>query len=325
MRKYFFAGLILLSIVLSSCNTKPPAPAEPTAVELNSFQVIPPKVTEKDYLEFDDSKLNIGIYLDQPDDIRSMEVKPDIVGWFEDWQSKAAKLKIELFGSEHISIPMMTWMPKDVPLEEIVNGERDEYIKGYLRRLAIACPENDILIRFAHEMEFRPSYETTWYSWQEPKDPDLYKKAWIHVVELGRQYNPNIKWVWSPNRSDEYSSAYYPGDEYVDYVGLTLNLPETNTSDHNTFRDFYVNEGTKEHLEKYNKKVIISEVAYSGGNEENKLAYLKSVFEYAQSDPNIAAVLFFNDNISENQLYRITDNEKYMQLIFEEIRKLRNE
>ena len=86
-----------------------------------------------------------------------------------------------------------------------------------------------------------------------------------------------------------------------------------------------MNEGTKEHLEKYNKKVIICEVAYSNKNQQEKQAYLKSIFDYAANDENIAAILFFNTNVSEIQQYRISDNEQYMNLINEEIKKIRNE
>ena len=328
MKKVIYSGLLILFLLsVSSCNKTSTLPTvEPTAFEISNFQVIPPKVTDKDYLAFDDTKINFGIYLNQPDDIRNTNMEPDIIGWYDSWESKAtSKQKMDLIGIEHVAIPMITWMPVDISLEEIANGKYDEYIKGYIRRLAINCPENDILIRFAHEMEYRPTYQETWYSWQEDKDPELFIKAWRHVIDLGRTYNSNIKWIWSPNRSDEYSAAYYPGDDYVDYVGLTLNLPETDVQKYKTFGDFYVKEGTKEHIEKYNKKVIICEVAYSNKNQQEKQAYLKSIFDYAASDENIAAILFFNTDVSEIQQYRISDNEQYMNLINEEIKKIRNE
>lgn len=326
-RKILLVGIFfIIGIILLSCNKKKEEPVvEPTAVELKSFQVIPPKVTDKEYLSLNRDVTNIGIYLNKPENILKLDVMPDIVGWFEDWNNKSSKNKIELFGTDHLAIPMITWQPTNIPLEDIAEGKHDDYIKGYFERLAIICPENDVLIRFAHEMEVRPDYEVTWYSWQDRENPDNYKQAWRHIVTLGHQYNSNIKWIWSPNRADEYAQDYYPGDEYVDFVGLTLNLPEERTSIHQTFSDFYVNEGTKENLELYNKPILISEVAYSGKNEEQKAAYLRSVFEYVKTDPKIVGIVFFNEDVSDHQLYRITDNELYMEVIYEEIRKIRDE
>ena len=49
------------------------------------------------------------------------------------------------------------------------------------------------------------------------------------------------------------------------------------------------------------------------------------MLDYAASDENIAAIVFFNTDVSEIQQYRISDNDQYMNLINEEIRKIRNE
>ena len=96
-------------------------------------------------------------------------------------------------------------------------------------------------------------------------------------MNLGREYAPNVKWVWSPNRADEYTTKYYPGDEYVDYVGLTLN----NTLDsRESFQQFYENEGQRDYLEAYNKPIIFGEIAEHSTSDEVRNEYIQSVFDY---------------------------------------------
>lgn len=210
------------------------------------------------------------------------------------------------------STPFITWQPKGISLEEIASGAHDDYIKEYLEEISKHAPNIDILVRFAHEMEMRPKYRFTWYSWQEEENPDIYIQAWRHVVKIGRKINPDILWVWSPNRSDKYSEPFYPGDDYVDYVGITLNLRENHEFDYDTFTEFYDEEGIRTHLESYGKNIIITEVAYSNENSSEKVLYLRSIFDHYLEDPKISGIVFFNDNIEEYRLYRISDNETYM-------------
>ncbi len=58
-----------------------------------------------------------------------------------------------------------------------------------------------------------------WYPWSG--DPELFKKAYQYVHDkVSQEYGAcNITWVWNP---DIISSArdYYPGDRYVDWVGI---------------------------------------------------------------------------------------------------------
>jgi len=53
--------------------------------------------------------------------------------------------------------------------------------------------------------------------------PATYVAMWQHVVNYFRSAGvTNVKWVWAPNvdGGDGSMAAYYPGDSYVDYVGL---------------------------------------------------------------------------------------------------------
>lgn len=280
---------------------------------------------ENNYHAFDSSGKNIGIYMDTPEEILEMREIPQVIGWFEDWYDQSSQQKLQLCGTDNVALPFITWEPHDIPLEEIIAGDHDEYIGSYFARLALACPNNDVLIRFAHEMEGFPQNSEVWYSWQKDLEPQVYIDAWRHVVEIARENCGNVRWVWSPNRSNEYSDVFYPGDDYVDYVGITMNLPANKAGQYADFEEYYRETGGKENLKKYGKGVIISEVAYSDDADQRKEQYLKSVFDACLEDPEIVLACFFNYDKSDQQMYRISDDEGYMDVFYSGLDRLRGE
>lgn len=76
-------------------------------------------------------------------------------------------------------------------------------------------------IRFAAEMN-DTSGGNPWYT----TDTEEYIRAFRAVADVFHEYAPSAAMVWSPNYlpSDNITD-YYPGDEYVDIVGVSLYLP----------------------------------------------------------------------------------------------------
>ena len=169
---------------------------------------------------------------------REVGQRPAIVSRYPNWSSppfqKAALNAIWSRGA----VPLVTWEPwtvKEVgiPLSAIAAGRYDAYIRRSAGEAA-SWP-HPILLRFAHEMN------GTWYPWgrREGNTPRLYVAAWRHVVRVFRQAGAdNVKWVWAPNVNEQAGpgiswpligggpshpfpfAAYYPGDRWVDWVGL---------------------------------------------------------------------------------------------------------
>jgi hypothetical protein len=117
------------------------------------------------------------------------------------------------------SLPMITWEPQSYEgrrysLKGIAAGRNDRY----LRRAADAAAEwgRPVLVRFAHEMN------GNWYPWSG--SPRRYKRAWRHLVRIFRKRGAgNVSWVWTPyaNQSGGLPfRGYFPGDRWVDWVGL---------------------------------------------------------------------------------------------------------
>lgn len=124
-------------------------------------------------------------------------------------------------------VPMLTWEPRlstTNTLDAISNGNYDSYVTTFAQ--AAKDWGKLIYLRFAHEMN------GNWYPWDGTHNggsagPGKYILAWQHVHAIFAQAGAtNVKWVWSPNHNsapgDPWNAAanYYPGDSYVDWIGL---------------------------------------------------------------------------------------------------------
>lgn len=91
----------------------------------------------------------------------------------------------------------------------------------YLRDWARAAKSSGarIFLRWASEMN------GPWVAWYG--DPALYIDRWKTVARVMREEAPNVAMVWTPNDVPNNPNSpannpfsYYPGDEYVDWVGV---------------------------------------------------------------------------------------------------------
>ena len=95
---------------------------------------------------------------------------------------------------------------------------------AYLRRFAseLKTYGQPVLLRFGGEMN------GDWVVWGG--NPQLYKEKFRLVTAVMRQEAPNVAMVWAPNYIPaETVDSYYPGDEWVDWVGI------------NAYTDYYCN------------------------------------------------------------------------------------
>ncbi|WP_248926674.1 stalk domain-containing protein [Paenibacillus hamazuiensis] len=87
----------------------------------------------------------------------------------------------------------------------------------YLRRWARDAKASGIpiFLRYASEMN------GDWVPWHG--DPQKYIEKFRLVHDVMAEEAPNVAMVWSPGDVPAYSMhAYYPGDDYVDWVGVSL-------------------------------------------------------------------------------------------------------
>jgi hypothetical protein len=171
------------------------------------------------------------------------------------------------------STPVITWEPwlgafdeKEYPgipkveerdkgcLKEISNGVYDKYITKWA--LAAKEVQLPVFVRVGHEMN--DPYRYPWGP--QNNDPQDFVAAWrhIHYIFLKNGVN-NVIWIWSPHQSYGHFKEYFPGDDYVDYVGTgVLNYGTVTTwskwwSFDELFGNYYKD------LSVFNKPMIVTE------------------------------------------------------------------
>lgn len=108
-------------------------------------------------------------------------------------------------------------------IPEIANGDYDEFLFEWASGLKEMG--EPVFLRFANEMN---GDWAEWCSWFYSLDPDLYVMAWNRIYTLFEKVGAdNVYFVWNPhdrtypdyNWNKDY--LYYPGDNEVDWIGLT--------------------------------------------------------------------------------------------------------
>ncbi|MFN8074738.1 MAG: glycosyl hydrolase [Kineosporiaceae bacterium] len=160
-------------------------------------------------------------------------VTPASALWFDSWSSgKSFPVSdAQALWSQGV-LPHYTWEPwnpslgvKDsgqIHLQDIVNGTWDSYIRA--RGAELASAKVPVMVRWGHE------FNGDWYPWglaNNGNNGALYAQAFRHVHDLVVQQGAtNVQWIWaynnnsSPNQSWNAPSTAYPGDAYVDWVGI---------------------------------------------------------------------------------------------------------
>jgi len=126
-----------------------------------------------------------------------------------------------------------------IAVPEFIAGKHDTEIREWAKGLKkIGEP---VFLRPLNEMngDWDP-----WCAWFYGKDTDLYVLAWRHIVDIFREVKAdNVLFVWNPHDRSypdftwNNPHLYYPGDEYVDWIGLTgYNNGTSHTAD--VWREF---------------------------------------------------------------------------------------
>jgi hypothetical protein len=228
---------------------------------------------------------------------------PAIVGSYRDWT-------IPLVNSSQLdgvisrgAVPQVTWEPWDASgsasapgyaLSTIADGSHDAYIRASAQ--AAAAYGKPFQLRFAPEMN------GSWAPWEgslNGNTPQLYVAAWRHVVTIFRAANAtNVEWVWAPNNGPTSTIAsYYPGDDYVDFIGLDGYNWGSGLGEWQTFTQVFGPSYAIVAALSSTKPIEITETAAAeaGGS---KASWITSAFlnEIPASFPRVVAVIWFDEN-----------------------------
>ena len=244
-----------------------------------------------------------------------------IVSCYIAWgDSSRCNLPIRLLDSIYTNgaIPMITWEPwqslfhqaakKDKHDKEkkvfaaIIAGNYDEYLQQFAQQ--VKSLNRPIFIRFAHEAD-NPQYP---WSTTGENTADEFKQAWRYVHRYF--YNigaDNVIWVWNPWKP-EAVETYFPGEQYVDWIGLTnLNYGSKNDDGQwYSMRDLYP-PFRKHSLFQSGIPVMLAEMG-SLPSEGKQTYWFHQAFEDIESMfPEIKAVVFFNTTVDHNVPQAETD------------------
>ncbi len=113
---------------------------------------------------------------------------------------------------------------KQPNLYSIVEGHFDPFFKDWADE--IKQVDGIVLLRILHE------FNGDWYPWcivNNDKNPLLLIKAFQHIYNIFKEQQvKNVKFIWCPNSTSfpqekwNFIMNAYPGDAYVDYVGLDI-------------------------------------------------------------------------------------------------------
>lgn len=154
----------------------------------------------------------------------------NVINLFVDFETPAATFTSRWrSASAGGAVPETTWMPcsfavgcgssaadDTFPLTSIAAGAYDKYLTSVAD--AARAFGKPIVMRFAHEMN------GSWYPWGNGVNgntPAEYIAAWRHVVTVFRAAGAdNVYWLWTPNKEGHGLSSWYPGNSYVNFVGV---------------------------------------------------------------------------------------------------------
>ena len=119
------------------------------------------------------------------------------------------------------SLPMLP-PNRSAKLADGAAGKFDELFSKYAAAL-VKWGYEDIVIRIGWE------FNATWYAWDASKDPKAWIAYWRRIVSSMRETpGASFKYDWCPAAAASGFNAEeaYPGDDYVDIVGLDFyNMP----------------------------------------------------------------------------------------------------
>lgn len=176
-------------------------------------------------------------------------------------------------------------------LQEINSGGQD----GYLAQFAVSVKNysGQVIIRFGHEMN------GNWYPWGNR--PVEYTAAYRKIHDVFKSSGvTNVTWMWSINADNvppspiEGAGRYYPGNTYVDIIGLDgFNFGTSQSG--SVWRSFTaIFTPAYKFAFGLNKPIMISEMgcAEAGGD---KAAWIRDMAEsLTEKMPGIGEIVWFN-------------------------------
>lgn len=242
--------------------------------------------------------------------------KFSIVMWYQDYSSlfnpDLANRVIANGAIPHIVWEPWLWSDKQrIKLDNIIAGEWDNHIREWAQD--IKAWGKPIFIRWGHEFNIEG------YPWcivNNDKDPKKYVTAFRRVRSIFKKEGAdNAYFVWCPMNDSWPKASWndmhlaYPGDEYVDWIGIDgYNWGTTHDwSSWQSFKELF-RDVARDMWRRYpNKPIMIAEMG-SADKGGDKAKWISDVIADLKRMPYIRAVHWFD--IKKEADWRIETNAK---------------
>jgi mannan endo-1,4-beta-mannosidase len=217
----------------------------------------------------------------------SVGKKPDLIGQYLSWNSSFDAKAVSAAWS-YGAMYYIAWEPYGTTAQAIADGQSDAYISRFAS--AVRALNLPVAISFGHEMN------GNWYPWGTGQTSAAqFVAAWRHIHNLFIQAGAsNVIWVWNPNVINGVPQVglrpYWPGDSYVDWVGITGYFP---SSGEESFASLYG--PTMTEIRQFTTKpIIIAETSVETGPSETQAA--RSLVAGVKRRPGVLGFIWFDFN-----------------------------
>jgi len=177
-------------------------------------------------------------------------------------------------------------------LERVARGEFDDFFRRWASE-ARDCGQR-VVLRFGFEMN------GDWFPWGS--QPEAFIAAWRRCHDLFEELEADtVEWMFSPNvlwqgRNEEDDLyRYYPGDDYVDLVGLDgYNFGDKHSRWHSWQRYEEVFERTIRACAKFDKPLYLSEIGCA--DDPRKAEWMRDFLRRVSRDSRVEGFIYFNHN-----------------------------
>ncbi|MEO1212808.1 MAG: glycosyltransferase family 2 protein [Bacteroidota bacterium] len=248
-----------------------------------------------------------------------LQVSFDIVNFPMVWDGNK-QLPIDQLESllKNGNLPMINFQPKGIDIEpnkeeiypvftHILEGKFDAYIHDFAVKLREL--NQPVFLSFAGQPDLEGN---PWYS-EHPEAAEVYKETWKYMVQrFVEKGASNVVWLWEPGSSEKFSS-YYPGNNYVQWLGITVRNEGHPKDKENwdSFDDVYEDYHTllQSEYALSQKPVMISRLEAKTNSGEQEIWLNDAFLSIGTKYPEIRSVLFFRDGKKKTQ-YDYTEKTK---------------
>jgi len=219
-------------------------------------------------------------------------------------------------------------------MQRIINGDFDSDLRAWAR--AAKADNIPLMLDFAMEMN------GFWFPWSGlyagagtkdgygdsnyPDGPERYRDAYRHIIDIFRAEGAkNITWFFHPDIQRlpdvEWNSPkyYYPGDDYIDWIGLSIYGAQFDEEDWREFRDNLTYRGEDgsgktqaeliQEITHANKPIAILETGVTDFRDDgSKAAWFEKAFATIKNNPYLEfkAFSYWHENWSNSYGSRTT-------------------